>query len=358
LREAFFIILDSIIHTGGWSMNKSRFAVIGVGGWGEFHVRVFMDHLQAEVTAVCDVNAERAEAVARKYGIPFSTNDYREVLSRDDVDSVSITTPDFAHFEPAIAALEAGKNVLLEKPMATAVEECERIAELASRSKGKFMVDFHSHWNPALYKAKDAIDKGEIGTVQMISYRLNDTIFVPTKMLSWAGKSTVMWFIGSHSLDTLFWLFGKPLRRVYAIARSEVLVKMGITTPDYYSCILEFEGGGTAMLENGWILSESTPNLIDVKCEIVGSEGTLYFDGSHHRMLQKYTRTEATYPDVFVLPTVYGKPGGFAAASIQHFVECAAEGKEPMIGAQEGLVVTKAIIAIEESVRTGQPVEL
>ncbi|HNT35119.1 MAG TPA: Gfo/Idh/MocA family oxidoreductase [bacterium] len=339
-------------------MTKTRFGIIGVGGWGEFHVRVLQDHPFAQVTAVCDANIGRARSVAEKYGIPFATEDFHQLLKQDDVDSVSIITPDFAHLEPTLAALESGKNVLVEKPMATTLEDCIRISDLASRSKGKFMVDFHNRWSPPFYKAKDAIDKGELGKVQMISYRLNDTIFVPTKMLSWSGKSTVMWFIGSHSLDTLFWLFGKPLQRVYSVARSEVLASKGITTPDYYCCILEFEGGGTAMLENGWILSESTPNIIDLKCSILGSEGTIYIDGSHHRMLQKYTATEATYPDVFVLPTVYGKPGGFAAESIRHFADCIVENKQPMVGAKEGLAVTKAILAIEESVRSGHPVTL
>lgn len=339
-------------------MEKTRFAVIGVGTWGEFHIRVLQAHPYAEVVAVCDSNLERAEKVAEQYGIKFATDDYREVIARDDVQSVSITTPDFAHVEPAIMALEQGKNVLLEKPMATTVEECERIKAAAESSKGKFMVDFHNRWSPPFYKAKEAIDTGELGELQMLSYRLNDSIFVPTKMLSWAGKSTVMWFIGSHSLDTLFWLLGEPLESVYACASRRVLKSMGIDTPDYYQMILNFRGGVAVMLENGWILPESTPSIIDLKCEIVGSEGVVYIDGSHHRMLQMYTADSAKYPDTFVLPTVYGDPGGFAAASIKHFVNCIVQDKTPMVGAEEGLEVTKAIIAIEESVLTGQPVSL
>jgi len=337
-------------------MNTTRCGIIGVGGWGEFHAKVIMDHPFAQLVGVCDANEDRAKEIAAKYDIPCATSSFEELIARDDIDSVHIVTPDFAHVEPAVAALEAGKNVLLEKPMATTVEGCQKISDAAAKSKGRFMVDFHSRWSPTVYKAKCAIDEGDLGEVQMISYRLNDTIFVPTEMLSWAGKSTVMWFIGSHSLDTIFWLYGKPLKQVYAVARSKVLKGMGIDTPDFYNCILEFEGGGTAILENGWILSNSLPTIIDVKCAIVGSEGTVYIDGSSHRMLQRYTKDEATYPDVFVLPNVYGKPGGFAAESIRHFIDCAVKDEEPMVGAKEGLAVTKAILAIEESVRTGLPV--
>lgn len=337
---------------------KARFGVIGTGGWGELHIRVMKDHPFAEVVGVCDVNEQRAKEIAEKHDIPFWTSQFQELLESANVDSVSIVTPDFAHTEPTVASLQAGKNVLMEKPMAFTLEECEKIINAANETGAIFMLDFHNRWSPPFVKAKQAIVDGELGEVQMISYRLNDTIFVPTKMLSWAGKSTVMWFIGSHCLDTIFWLVDSPLKKVFAISSSRILQDMGITTPDFYQAILEFDSGAYVMLENGWILPESAPTLIDLKCSIVGAHGAVYIDGSHHRMLQKYTREEAALPDTFVLPTIHGKPTGFATESIRHFIDCVVDGKEPMVGAQEGLAVTKAIVAIEQSAKTGEPVSV
>jgi predicted dehydrogenase len=111
-------------------------------------------------------------------------------------------------------------------------------------------------------------------------------------------------------------------------------------------------------LENCWVLPESAPNLIDLKCEIVGSLGTVYVDGSHHRILQRYTQDEASYPDVFVCPIVYEKPMGFAAESIRYFADCITSGQVPMVGAEDGLKATRVLCAIQQSVREGQPIEL
>ncbi len=339
-------------------MEKTGFGVIGVGGWGESHIRAYLDHPLVELVAVSDIDEERLKAVARKYGLQKYYRDYNELLKLDSIQAVSIVTPDFAHADIALASLDCCKHVLLEKPMATRVDECVQIRKKAAQADVKFMVDFHNRWNLPFVKAKEAIHKGEIGELQYIYCRLNDTIFVPTRMLSWAGKTTVNWFLASHCLDTLMWLFEDEVDSVYSVSRSRVLIEKGIDTPDFYTSILKFKKGGIANLENGWILPETTPNLIDFKTEIIGTQGVLYTDSSHHRILQKYTPGEATYPDVLVSPTLYGKPVGFAIESIRHFADCVVLDRTPLVGAEEGEKVTRVIVAIEESARTGNEVKV
>lgn len=336
-------------------MERADFGVIGAGTWGELHCKVYSSTPGVTLAGIADLDADRAQSVAAKYGAKAYT-DYRELLADDSIKAVSITTPDFAHAEIAIAAAEAGKHVLVEKPLATTTEDCRRIIEAAERSGVKLMVDFHNRWSPAFYKAWEAIRRGDIGEVQYAYYRLSDTIFVPTEMLSWAGKSTVQWFIGTHSLDTVRWLLGDEVIRVYAVSRSRVLKGMGIDTPDYYQVTLEFKSGATAVVENGWILPNTHPNIIDLKCEVVGSKGALYLDASHNRTFEKYTETGAKYPDVLVMPEVYGEQMGFAAESIRHFAECVLNDREPRVTGADGLIVTRIIEAIEESVRTGNAV--
>ena len=337
-------------------MEMKRFGVIGVGGWGETHVRAYLDHPLAEVAAISDVDADRLDDVAERHDIGNTFADYRDLLSRDDIDAVSIVTPDFAHTEIALAALDAGKHVLIEKPMATTVEDCRTIAAKVRDTGLTFMVDFHNRWNPAFAKAQKAISEGEIGKLMYVYYRLSDTIFVPTEMLSWAGRSTVNWFLASHCLDTLMWLFDDVVDTVYSVSRSEVLKNRGIDTPDFFTSILQFRKGGVATLENGWILPNSAPNIIDFRVEMLGSEGVLYTDGSHNRVLEKYTARDASYPDVLVCPTVHGRPMGLGVDSIRAFVDCVARGEPPMVGVEEGERVTRTILAIEESARAGAEV--
>ena len=97
---------------------------------------------------------------------------------------------------------------------------------------------------------------------------------------------------------------------------------------------------------------------MDVKCELVGSKGAIYIDSTHNRTLEKYTEDGGGYPDILVMPAIYGRQQGFAAESIRHFVDCVRHDLQPIVTGNDGLEVTRVICAIEESVRTRQPVEL
>ena len=339
-------------------MGRAGFGLIGTGIWGETYARAYTDHSEVELVAVCDLDEARGREIAERYGAPKRHTSYVDLLEEEGVDAVSIVTPDFAHTEIAVAAAEAGKHILPEKPMATTVEDCERIADAVERAGVKFMVDFHNRWNPTTVKAKRAIEDGEIGDPEMIYYRLNDTIFVPTEMLSWAGRSSTLWFLGSHCIDTLQWLLDDEVVRVYSVSRERVLKGIGITTPDFYQTTLEFSRGAVVQLENGWILPNTTPNLIDLKCSIVGTRGALYIDGSHHRLLEKYTSDEGGYPDVLVCPDIHGRPVGFGVESIRAFADCVVHDREPLVGVHDGIEATRVITAAIESAAKGQPVDL
>lgn len=340
-------------------MKKAGFGLIGTGLWGEMHARTYTSSPEVDLKAICDLREDRAKEVAGKYGVKDWYSDYKELLERDDISAVSIATPDFAHTDIAVAAAKAGKHILIEKPLATSVEDCEKILAAVKEAEGiKFMVDFHNRWNPPFVNAKTAIDKGELGKPMLMYVRLNDTIFVPTNMLSWASKSEVAWFVGSHAVDLTRWLFGDEVVKVYAVSRSEVLKGKGLDTPDFYEAILEFENGGVATVENCWILPDSLPTVIDFKCQVIGSEGAMYIDLSSNGINQKYTKEGASYPDVLVYPTIHGRPMGFAIESIRHFVDCVINDKEPMATGADGLAATRIISAIQESSIKGQPVRI
>jgi len=191
----------------------------------------------------------------------------------------------------------------------------------------------------------------------MIYYRLSDTIFVPTQMLSWAGRSSVNWFLGSHCLDTMRWLLRDEVVRVYTVSRSHVLRGMGINTADFYLSTVEFAGGAQALLENCWIMPESSPSLVDFKLEVVGEREAFHFDGSPHRLVH-LTDDGPKCPDTFISPRVHGRSVGFAVESIRYFADCVLAGETPTAGFDDGRKVTEIILGMERSVRTGEPVDL
>ncbi len=334
------------------------FGVIGLGVWGETHLMAYTADPLSRLAGICDLNETLARGRADQYNCPFVTTDYHELLARDDISAVSIVTPDFLHREIAVAAAKAGKHILLEKPMATTVEDAEAIAKAADDAGVLLMVDFHNRWNPAFTKTKQAILDGQIGEPQMISLKLNDAFFVPTKMLSWAGRSTVVWFLGAHSVDLVRWLFDDEVVRVYAVSRSKVLTAAGVDTPDFFHYIVELSRGGVAHIENCWILSDNMPTIFDFKFELVGDRGTIFADLSTHRTLQTYSADEAAYPDLAVRYDVHGRPAGFGVESIRSFIRAVVEGAPLPVSPRDGVENTRVLVAVHESARTGLPVDL
>lgn len=333
------------------------FGVIGTGLWGEYHALTYSTYPGAELVAVCDVDPNRAAEVANRFGARRCYTDYRELLADVEVKAVSVATPDFLHTEVGVAAARAGKDILMEKPLALTVEDCQTIIGEAGQAGVKLMVDFHNRWSPPLNTLKSRLAAGELGEPLLINARQNNTIFVPTEMLRWAGRSATIWFTGSHLIDVVCWLMNSPVRRVYSVARSRVLAARGIPTPDFFETTIEFASGAVAFVENCWILPNTEPSVVDFKLRLVGSQGSATVDTTHNRALELYT-DRVVLPDVLGLPTIFGTPRGFAVESIKYFADCIIRDMQPMITGQDGLANTAVVCAALRSAETGQPVEL
>jgi predicted dehydrogenase len=272
------------------------------------------------------------------------------------VDAVAVVTPDFAHRAPIVAAAEAGKHVISEKPLATTREDAEAIAAAVRAAGITFMVDFHARWSPPFVITRRDIEAGTLGRIVSAYVRLNDTISVPTSMLSWAGKSSILWFLGSHAVDILRYLFHDEVDRVYAVAREGVLRERGIPVPDLYQAILEFKSGITAQIESNWIVPDTNPMVNDFKVNVLGSKGMVNMDLTHHAMIERYFENRHDRPDTIVKPLIRDAHAGFAYHSIRDFTECLAFGRPVQAGLADGLAVTSVILAILESSVSRTPV--
>ncbi len=342
-------------------MNKTGFGVIGAGiVGGSLHAHVYHYLPQAELVAVCDLDEARAREVAERYAAPQAYTDYRELLALPEIAAVSIATPDFAHREIAVAAAEAGLHILVEKPLATTVEDAEAIVQAADAAGVKLMVDFQNRVNPAFMAARVAVQNGELGALKYIYARLSNTTFVPTQMLSWASRSSALWFLASHTVDMACWLLQDKPKRVYAVSRSGVLQDMGIDTQDFHVAIVEFERGAVVTLENSWILPETEPNVFNLKMELLGDDGVMYINTSDNRMVEKYTRADFSLPDTLGLtPNAdSARLGGFVLEAIARFVDAVVDDAPVLATGEEAALVTRVLAAIEVSAHSGQPVEL
>lgn len=335
-------------------MEEIRFAVVGAGTWGHAHAAEFDVHSRSRLVAVCDANREAAEKVASAYGVS-AFDSVEALLESASFDAAGVATPDFAHRDATVALLDAGKHVLLEKPLATNMEDATEIVAAVGRSGSRLMVDFHNRWSPPLNVAKQTISAGDIGAVWQAYIRLNNTLRVPTQALSWSARSSILWFLGSHSVDTLRWLLDDDVVRVYSVARRGVLEGLGIAVDDGYQTILEFAGGATAVMENHWIAPNTHPNNNDFKINVLGREGMLDLDLTNHGAVKRFLSDRADNPDVFVQPTVGGRPVGFAHASIRAFVDCLVSGDPFPVSVEDAYKATVILLAVKASSETRTP---
>src|SRR5207248_1782022 len=134
--------------------------------------------------------------------------------------------------------------------------------------------------------------------------------------------SSAAWFGGSYAVDLLRWLAGDEVIRVYAASSSRVLDSIGFRTPDFFTATLEFSRGAVATMETCWTLPSGGPADTDIRAQVIGAEGMVFVDASHHRMVEQYGRINVggpkAYPEVMTAPCVYGHHFGPAVESLRH----------------------------------------
>ena len=338
-------------------MKKIRMAVIGAGVWGETHASIYNEHPFAEMVAICDLNGSKAQVVAEKYGIPEVYSDYKEMLKKSSCDAVAIVTPDFLHAEIAIACVNAGKHILIEKPLATTKKDVFEIVEVIRKSKIRAMVDFHNRWSPPFNSVKRIVESGSLGKPVSAYFRLNDTKWVATDMLPWAAKSSILWFLGSHSLDTLRWIFNDEPKEIYAIKSEGILRKLGVNTVDMYMSTIKFRNGAIAQMENGWITPNGNPCVNDIKFNILCEKGKIDINASNHNLIQVVSDEKLITEDVLVKNFVFDRCKGFAYESIRSFIDRLIDGKEFNVTLKDAANTSLAILAIFKSTESGMPVK-
>jgi len=336
---------------------KLKLGLIGTGGWGRTHALAYRTHPSAELVAVYDKDEARGRAFAKEFGIPKVCRSAEEVAADPEVRAVAVVTPDFAHKEGAFAVINEGKALLIEKPLATTVADAEEICAAARRKGIQAMVDFHNRFNPQYDNAKKRLENG-LGKARFISMRHSNSVDVPVSMLSWANRTSALWFLGSHSSDLVRWLMGSEVVEVYGTCNSGILRSKGIDAPDAWAYILKFADGGIGTIENTWILPDNLPMHGDFRAEIIAEHGVYYTTLLAPEVSESYGPDGHHRDDYLTQLDIRGVQFGFTLQSIQYFVDCVIRDEAPFITLEDGLANTRILCAVQESAATGQPVKL
>ncbi len=327
---------------------KIGIGVIGCGAIAvEAHLPNYAADGRARLVAVADVDRARAEEAAARFGVPHIYEEYRELLARRDIDAVSICTPNDVHAEQAIAAAQAGKHILCEKPMAISLEQAEAMIAAASAAGVQLMVGFTHRFYSFNERAAALIAEGAIGKPYTVRVRFAHR----GPYESWSARSD--WFfdrrragggavldMGIHALDLTRFLLGEEIESIWA---SIATLAHPIEAEDAAVLCLQLTGGALGYIETGW---HSWPGQLGA--EIYGSEGTIIVD---YRTPLRLFRPEEGWQEERDFP-----PGGGWPAEIRHFLDCLASGEPVRPDGRDGLISLRAALAAYESHRAGRRV--
>jgi predicted dehydrogenase len=372
-----------------------RVAMIGHGFMGAAHSvgwrqapRMFDLPAQTEMAVIVGRNPEAVAQAAEKWGWAESATDWRAVIARDDIDIVDIVTPGSSHAEIAIAALEAGKHVLCEKPLANTVEEAEAMVEAAARaaeSGVRSMVGFTYRRVPAVTLLRNLVAQGVVGTVQQVraAYR-QDWLVDPAIPLAWRlqkehAGSGALGDIGAHIIDMTQFVTGQSIETVSGtidtIVRERPLQSAdsglsGTAAQGFGEVTVDDIAIFTGRLENGALVSFEASRFATgrknaLTIEVSGDKGALSFDLEDLNSLQFYDRTvgddrqgfakilvtEGVHPYVaawWPAGHMLGYEHGFSHQVVD-LVTAIAEGIDPHPSFAEGLLVQRVLDGVERS---------
>lgn len=331
-----------------------KFGIVGMGLRGKLFADTIEQNRYAKLVAISDLSEDSLKYGKERYGVQGYT-DVAAMIRDADLDAIVVATPDYLHKEPVMLAAAKGLHMMVEKPFSTSVSEAEEMYAAVKHAGVKCMVAFENRWSAPFVNVSQAVRNGEIGSIVNINSRLNDTIYVPTKMLKWSRGSSPGWFLLAHSTDMACYLKGVKPVKVYAAGTKKKLVSMGIDTYDSIHTVVTFEDDTNASFTTSWILPESMPLIVDFKYEIIGEDGAFYID-LHDQMVHQ---AGAVYKHVPTLGTpVNGLLLGPPSHMLNAFIDNVRLDTEPLAGPDDGLLNTRLVDAIHRSIELGAPIML
>lgn len=354
-------------------MEKLRVAVIGTGNISRAHLNAYRDNPNVEIYALCDISEERVKKAGEEYGVTRLFTDKDEMLKLKEIDAVSVTTWNSQHAPCTIAALNAGKHVICEKPMATSVAEAIAMKEAAEKNGKILMIGFVRRFGQDMALIKDfhkANNLGELYYAKASYVRRNGFPggWFGEKERSGGGPLVDL---GVHIIDFVRYAMGNPKPvQAYGVTYQKLFdrknlkarreyVAASATENDIYnvedmaSALIKFDNGATLAIETSFSLNASKD---EGGIEIMGDKGGVRVEGPNIKIT-----TEINDYFVEVTPVEnYGdkKFKNMFASEIDHFVDCAMNGTKCIATAEDGVAVMQILESIYESAKQNTVIDI
>jgi len=322
--------------------------VVGVGYWGPNIIRNFHAHQETDVKMCADLNKKRLDFINSNFPAIKTTTDYKEILQDNDIDLVAVCTPVFSHYEIAKAALEAGKHVLIEKPMTSTSAQGEELLEIADKKGLRVFVDHTFLFTGAVMKMKEVIDSGELGDLYYFdSVRVNLGLF--------QHDVNVIWDLAPHDISIMQYLLNQKPECVMA------------TGSDHLNNGLEDVAYLTVYYPNKLIAHIHANWLSPVKVRqtlLAGRKKMIVWDDTEPsekiRIYDKGVEVVKTADQVYNMLIQYRTGDMYCPklesiealkAEVGHIVNCIDSGESSIISGETGLTVVKILEASNESIK-------
>lgn len=347
-------------------MEPIGIGVIGGGGIAaEGHISGYNLDPRCKVIAVWDNDAARVEEQAGRLGVPTICKTLDELLAREDIQAVSVCTPDHLHGEHAHAALQAGKHVLVEKPMTTTREDAARLVQDVRETGLVLLVGQIVHYQPPIRAMVEAYRAGDLGDVWLAeSDYISDMrrYYGPTGQTPWRSDPVAPQDIllggGSHSMGVLMWAMKTRVKQAFAYANH--IAEPILSINDCYLVSLLFENGAIGKL----IAASGNRGAAPTGGRLVlyGTEGTLW-GGRLYRNDPERHKSEIIrdFNEEFKQskPRVQGtRQVQYWAEQCEHFLDCIEGKTQPLTDVEEGARIVAALCAAIEATKTGEPVDV
>ncbi len=318
-------------------------AVVGMGAWGANLVRNFYE--LGALAAICDSSLTAEAASAKEYPSARFTSDYREILSSPEITAVALATPAVSHFQMAMAALQAGKDVFVEKPLSTRVEEGEALVRAAEAAGRVLMVGHVLRYHPAVVKLQELVQSGALGKIYYVySSRLN------------IGKirteENILWSFAPHDVSVMLALLNESPVRV--ACQGGAYLNSGLF--DVTVSQFEFSSGVRGHIFVSWLHPVKEQRLV-----VVGSEQMAVFDDTADQKLTLYPHKVEWRNRIPTAIKASGQPVSVDDAEplreeCMHFLECLRTRARPLTDGREGLRVLRILDACQRSMLRNGPV--
>lgn len=315
-----------------------RVAVVGMGLMGMLHARIFSRMRDVEVVGVVDIDPARTALATAEFAAP-AFRSLAEII--DKVDAVSVTLPDTLHVEACRLALRAGKHVIVEKPLATNVADCEAI--LAARTRpDQLMVAHLLRFDLRLRELKRRIDAGALGAIDYFRIHRANTRGGVKRL---GGRASVTAFLGVHDIDLMLWLTGATITDVSARGRKVFTGQWDLSVAH-----MDLDNGALAVVENHWLINDASARSCFAGIQIFGSKGTAVLDLSTDELELATDELAATRRvDSRNWTHDGGVGGGSLRRELEAFVDAVRDGDPMPVTGEDGLRAVAALNRVEEA---------